>query len=88
LFVDWNEEMDSTKPLNSMAAKLSRAERQLLASQEAAGALADAEQHEIAVRKNMTRLRALREAREAEQARAQASRSAGFNERPKKRFSR
>lgn len=79
--------MDSTKPLNSMPEKLSRAERQLLASQEAARALADAEQRKIAVRKNMARLRALREAKEAEQARVQASRSAGFNERPKKRFS-
>jgi len=56
--------------------------------QDAARALADAEQQKIAVRKNMARLRALREASELEQARAQASRSAGFNERPKKRFSR
>jgi hypothetical protein len=80
--------MDSTKPLNSTPEKLARAERQLLASQDAARALADAEQQKIAVRKNMARLRALREASELEQARAQASRSAGFNERPKKRFSR
>ena len=80
--------MDSTKPSNLTPEKLARAERQLLASQDAARALADAEQQKIAVRKNMARLRALREASEVEQARAQASRSAGFNERPKKRFSR
>jgi hypothetical protein len=47
--------MDSTKPLNSTPEKLARAERQLLASQDAARALADAEQQKIAVRKHMAR---------------------------------
>ena len=42
-----------------------RAERQRLAAEEGARAMADVEREAIAVRRNMERLRALREARDA-----------------------
>jgi len=48
-----------------------RAERQYLAQEEGARAMADLEQQAIHVRKNMERLRGLREIREAENARNQ-----------------
>ena len=44
---------------------IARADRQRLALEEGAQAMADIEQEDIAVRKNMERLRALREAEEA-----------------------
>ena len=50
---------------------IARANRQRLAAEEGARAMADVEQKAIAVRKNMERLRALREAREAEEVRTQ-----------------
>lgn len=46
---------------------IARANRQRLAAEEGARAMADVEQKAVAVRKNMERLRALREAREAEE---------------------
>jgi hypothetical protein len=64
--------------LDKMAAKkspdpspesIARAHRQRLAAEEGARAMADVEQKAIAIRKNMERLRALREAREAEEVR-------------------
>jgi hypothetical protein len=45
---------------------IARANRQRLAMEEGARAMADIEQRAVAVRKNMERLRALRQAREAE----------------------
>ena len=50
-----------------------RANRQRLAQEDGARAMADVEQRAIAIRKNMARLRALREAREALEASAQAA---------------
>ena len=47
-----------------------RANRQRLAVEEGARAMADLERQAIEVRKNMERLRVLREAKEAEEARA------------------
>ena len=47
---------------------IARAKRQRLAAEDGVRAMADVEQKAIAVRKNMERLRALREAKEAEQA--------------------
>ena len=47
--------------------RIARANRQRLASEEGARAMADIEQRAAAVRKNMERLRALREAREAQE---------------------
>jgi hypothetical protein len=52
---------------------VARANRQRLAVEEGARAMADVEQKAIAVRKNMERLRALRQAREAEEAKTEAS---------------
>lgn len=49
------------------AESLARAKRQRLAAEEGARAMADIEQKAVAVRKNMERLRALREAREVEE---------------------
>jgi hypothetical protein len=45
---------------------IARANRQRLAMEEGVRAMADIEQRAVAVRKNMERLRALRQAREAE----------------------
>jgi cold shock protein len=50
-----------------------RANRQRLAQEDGARAMADVEQRAIAIRKNMGRLRALREAKEALEASAQAA---------------
>ncbi|QPF85209.1 hypothetical protein IC762_02410 [Bradyrhizobium genosp. L] len=47
---------------------LARAHRQRIAAEEGARAIAEVERDGIAVRKNMARLRALREARDAEAA--------------------
>ena len=52
---------------------LARANRQRIATEEGARALADAERNAAAVRTNMERLRALRQAKEAEEATTQAS---------------
>jgi len=54
---------------------LARAQRQRLAAEEGAKSMAEFEQKALAVRKNMERLRLLREAKEAEQA-AQAKANA------------
>jgi hypothetical protein len=51
---------------------LARAERQRVAAEEGARAMADADRNSAAVRTNMERLRALRQAREAEDAIKQA----------------
>ncbi|MHC2255324.1 hypothetical protein [Bradyrhizobium embrapense] len=59
--------MTASKPAPSPAS-LERAERQRLAAEEGARAMAEVERDALAVRKNMERLRALREAREAEAA--------------------
>ena len=53
--------------------KIARANRQRLALEEGARAMADVERDAVAVRKNMDRLRALREAREAEEAKTQSA---------------
>ena len=47
---------------------IARADRQRLAVEEGARAMADIERQAVALRKNMERLRALREAKEAEDA--------------------
>lgn len=59
--------MGGRKPTESSPESIARANRQRLAAEEGARAMADVEQKAIAVRKNMERLRALREAREAEE---------------------
>jgi hypothetical protein len=61
------EKLTGRKSADPSPESIARANRQRLAQEEGARAMADAGQKAIAVRKNMERLRALREAREAQQ---------------------
>ena len=63
------DKMAGKKSAEPSPESIARANRQRLAAEEGARARADVEQKAIAVRMNMERLRALREAREAEEAR-------------------
>ncbi len=60
--------MAARKPFDPSPESLARADRQRIAAEEGARAIAEVERDAIAVRKNMERLRALREARDAEAA--------------------
>jgi hypothetical protein len=80
--------MADRKPAEASPQSIARANRQRLASEEGARAMADIQQQAIAVRKNMERLRALREAREAEEAAAQAVRPDVPNKKRKKALAR
>jgi hypothetical protein len=60
--------MADRKSTEPSPASIARANRQRLAMEEGVRAMADVEKQAIAVRKNMERLRALRQAREDEQA--------------------
>jgi hypothetical protein len=62
--------MVSRKSAEPSPESIARANRQRLAREEGVRAMADVERSAVAVRKNMDRLRALREAREAEEASA------------------
>ena len=62
---------------NPSPASIAKANRQRLAAEEGARAIAEVEQRAVAVRKNMERLRALREARDAE-----VANEAAFNPSP------
>ncbi len=63
--------MSGRKPAEPSPESIARANRQRLAQEEGARAMADVERRAIDVRKNMERLRRLREAREAEEASTQ-----------------
>jgi hypothetical protein len=65
--------MSGKKPAEPSPESIARADRQRLAAEEGARAMADVQRQAVDVRKNMERLRALREAREAEEARTQAA---------------
>jgi hypothetical protein len=65
------DKMAGKKPAETSPERVARAERQRLALEEGARAMADIQRRAIAIRKNMQRLRALREAREAEEAKTQ-----------------
>jgi hypothetical protein len=65
--------MVSRKPAEPSPESIARANRQRLAQEEGARAMADVEKSAIAVRKNMERLRALREAKEAQESGAPAN---------------
>ena len=67
---------------------IARANRQRLAAEEGVRAMADVEQKAIAVRKNMERLRALREAKESEQLGAQVALPVVAKKKRKKALSR
>ena len=78
------DKMAGKKSAEPSPESIARANRQRLAAEEGARAMADVEQKAIAVRKNMERLRALREAREAGQVRIHVA----AKKKPKKAFSR
>jgi hypothetical protein len=68
---------------------IARANRQRLAFEEGVRAMADVEREAAAVRKNMERLRALREAKQAEEVQAEAaSDKAATKTKRKKRISK
>jgi hypothetical protein len=60
--------MTTKKSSEPSPESIARANRQRIAAEEGARAIAEVERDAIAVRKNMDRLRALRQAREAEEA--------------------
>jgi hypothetical protein len=59
--------MNGKKPAEPSPESISRANRQRLAHEEGARAMADLEKQAVEIRKNMQRLRALREAKEADE---------------------
>jgi hypothetical protein len=59
--------MSGKKPAETSPASIARAERQRLAREEGARAMADLEKQAVEVRQNMQRLRALRQAKEADE---------------------
>jgi hypothetical protein len=63
---------------------IARADRQRLAAEEGARAMADVQRQALDVRKNMERLRILREAKEAEEARTRAALPEGAPRKRKK----
>jgi hypothetical protein len=65
--------MADKKPTEKSPESLARVNRQRLAAEEGMRAMADVEQKSVAMRRNMERLRALRQAKEAEEAKVQAS---------------
>ncbi len=73
--------MVSRKSAEPSPVSIARANRRRLALEEGARAMIDVEQRAAAIRKNMERLRALREARQAEEALARPA----LGEVPKKR---
>jgi len=70
--------MTARKPTPSPAS-LARADRQRLEAEEGARAIAEVERDATAIRKNMERLRVLREAKEAEEAEAVKTEITGGN---------
>jgi hypothetical protein len=79
--------MAAKKSTEPSPVSIARAERQRVFAQEGARAMADIEQQAIALRKNMECLRALREAREAEEARTRAAIPVAVKKTRKKRLS-
>ncbi|MBR0695570.1 hypothetical protein [Bradyrhizobium lablabi] len=71
------------KPTELSPESIARANRQRIAAEEGARALADVQRDAIAVRKNMERLRALRHAKEAEAAAHAAANPLAEAARPK-----
>ncbi|MDE2379894.1 transcriptional regulator [Bradyrhizobium sp.] len=65
--------MSDKKPVEPSPQSIARANRLRLAQEEGARAMADVERQAVAVRKNMERLRSLREARDAQEAAARNS---------------
>jgi hypothetical protein len=83
-----DERMADKKSAEPSPETVARANRQRLALEEGARAMADIEREAIAVRKNMDRLRALREARDAEEARTQSAFPVAVKKKRKEGFSK
>ncbi|WGD50040.1 transcriptional regulator [Bradyrhizobium sp. CB1650] len=64
--------MSGNKSIGPTPESIARAERHRLAREEGVRAMADVEKRSVEVRQNMQRLRALREAKEAQDERARA----------------
>jgi hypothetical protein len=75
--------MATKKPLSPTS--IERAERQRVAAEEGARAIAEVERDAAAIRKNMERLRALREAKEAQALRDRMANGAAAASKPAKR---
>jgi hypothetical protein len=88
LFVAELDKMVAKKSAEPSPESIARANRQRLAAEEGARAMADIQQKAIAVRKNMERLRALREAREAEEVRTRVALSTATKKKRKEASSR
>jgi hypothetical protein len=80
--------MPDKKSAEPSPESIARAERQRLALEEGARAMADIERNAVAVRKNMERLRALREAKEAGEAHVEAMAATASKINRKKRVSK
>jgi len=80
--------MSGKRPAEPSPESVARSNRQRLAAEEGARAMADAERQAVDVRKNMARLRELREAREAADATLQASLPAPAPAKRKKKLPR
>jgi hypothetical protein len=80
--------MNSKNSAEPSPASVARANRQRLAVEEGARAMADLERRAVDIRKNMARLRSLREAKEAEEATNQAALPASTAKRRKKTIPR
>jgi hypothetical protein len=65
--------MSDKRPASPSPESIARANRQRLAREEGMRAMADEERRAVDTRKNMQRLRALREAREADETSARAA---------------
>jgi hypothetical protein len=79
--------MATKKPAEPSPESIARANRQRLAVEQGAQAMADIEQQAVAVRKNMERLRALREAKQAAEAGTQPAGPAAAKKKRKKGLS-
>ncbi|MBV9376527.1 MAG: transcriptional regulator [Alphaproteobacteria bacterium] len=80
--------MSSKKIAEPSPASAARAERQRIAREEGAQAMAEAERRAVELRQNMQRLRALREAKEADENSAEAPVSKPARKRRVKRIVR
>ena len=80
--------MSGKKPAEPSPESVSRANQQLLAQEEGARAMADLERQAVEIRKNMQRLRALREAREADEVAGQTVLPQPVKKKPKRRIVR
>jgi hypothetical protein len=77
--------MTSRKTSDPSPESVARANRQRLAQEEGVRAMADVARDAVAIRKNMERLRALRQAREAEQAASPQAALSDAQDKKKKR---